>query len=120
VEQILNNLVSNAIKYGAEKPEVIVECRDEGEHSLISVSDNGIGISHEDQRKLFAEFERIGQDHSIPGTGLGLWLTNTLVQAHGGKMGVESQPGEGSTFSFTLPHAPSDAFRRKLKKGLEP
>ena len=116
VEQILNNLVSNAIKYGDEKPEITVSCEDETEAAVVSVKDNGIGISHEDQRKLFAEFERIGQDQSIPGTGLGLWLTNVLVQAHGGRMSVESDLGVGSTFSFSLPHAPSDAIRRRLRK----
>lgn len=103
LEQVLNNLIGNAIKYGSANPKVRVESMSDGRVVVISVSDDGMGISSEDQTKLFAQFQRVGQTRHIPGTGLGLWLSNILVQAHGGTMWVDSEPGSGSTFSFSLP-----------------
>jgi len=107
LEQVLTNLIGNAIKYGGKTPRVRVRCEKQERNHVVSVSDAGIGISEEDQKKLFAQFQRVGEEAQlIPGTGLGLWLSNSMVQAHGGKMWVESKPGEGSTFFFSLPPSP--------------
>lgn len=104
IEQILNNLIGNAIKYGdKEAPRVTVKSEERDTEVVMSVTDNGKGITPEDQQKLFSEFQRVGDVQQIPGTGLGLWLSNVLVQAHGGSMWVESEPGEGATFFFSLP-----------------
>lgn len=104
LQQIINNLISNAIKYGREEgPRVEVKCDCEEHRLVVSVTDNGVGIAEEDQQKLFAQFQRVGDTQHLPGTGLGLWLSNLLVQAHGGEMWVESEPGWGSTFFFSLP-----------------
>jgi signal transduction histidine kinase len=75
----------------------------DGDTVILSVTDDGVGISPEDQQKLFAQFQRVERTRQIPGTGLGLWLSNVLIQAHGGSMWVESEQGEGSTFYFSLP-----------------
>jgi signal transduction histidine kinase len=103
LEQVLSNLISNGIKYGSQHPRITVGFMTDGDTVILSVSDDGRGISPEDQEKLFAQFQRVAKTRQIPGTGLGLWLSNVLVQAHGGKMWVESEEGEGSTFYFSLP-----------------
>lgn len=103
LRQILNNLIGNAVKYtlteGVVKVSVVVQAED----VVLSVSDQGVGISHDDQAKLFEEFERVGDRSVAPGTGLGLWLTAALVKAHGGRIWVESEKGIGSTFFVSLP-----------------
>lgn len=104
LQQILNNLIGNALKYGHKtKPEVLLKAQAQDEDVVISVTDNGMGISQEDQQKLFTEFQRVGDVQKIPGTGLGLWLSNILVRSHGGKMWVESELDQGATFYFSLP-----------------
>ena len=101
--QVLTNLVSNAIKYSPEGGEVriCVETRD-GE-ALVSVSDQGVGISPEDIPLLFTPYSRVYRKAGIRGTGLGLYITMGLVEAHGGRIWVESRVGKGTTFSVTLP-----------------
>ena len=103
LRQILNNLLTNAARYTREPGEIKVEAEDQGEQVVMRVVDSGVGISVEDQELLFRQFQRAGNPGDIPGTGLGLWLTAALVSAHGGEISVSSTPGEGSTFSFTLP-----------------
>ena len=75
----------------------------------ISVTDTGIGIAEEDQPKIFEEFRQVGSDSAakIEGTGLGLTLAKKFVELHGGRIWVESEPGKGSTFVFTLPIKPN-------------
>ena len=82
-----------------------VEVVKEDEHIRVTVWDTGIGIKEEDQEKLFKEFQQLdgGTDKRYEGTGLGLALSKRLVEMHGGKIWVESEPGKGSRFSFTLP-----------------
>lgn len=103
VERVLYNLIDNAIKYSPRGGDVVVFARQEDGHLVIGVKDSGMGISAEDQARLFAPFERLGTAGAISGIGLGLNVCRRLTEAHGGRIWVESQPGEGSTFLFTLP-----------------
>lgn len=108
VEQVLTNLVENAAKYGSPKGMRVSGVVVDGAVS-ISVHDTGEGIPAEDLPRVFTKFFR--RDHGRPtGTGLGLWISQGLVEAHGGLLTAASEPGAGSTFSFTLP---TDAFERE-------
>jgi chemotaxis family two-component system sensor kinase Cph1 len=104
LENVFQNLVSNAIKY--RKPGVAPEIRVSAKQMdgcwMFSVQDNGVGIEPEFRDSVFEIFRRLhGQD--IPGNGLGLALSRKIVEAHGGRIWVDSERGEGSTFHFTLP-----------------
>jgi signal transduction histidine kinase len=105
VERVLQNLVDNAIKYSPRGGEIRVSARKDKEQLVVSVSDQGIGISAEDQPRLFNLFERLAESSasSNRGIGLGLYVCRMLVEAHDGRIWVESKPGKGSTFYFTLP-----------------
>jgi two-component system, sensor histidine kinase and response regulator len=108
VEQILTNLVGNSIKFTPEGEEISVSARpfEEGEHMVaISVRDSGIGIPEDQLEKIFEKFHQVEDSlrRSTTGTGLGLAITKGLVEAHHGKIWVESELGKGSTFTFTLP-----------------
>lgn len=104
LERILYNLLENAVKYSPTGGEVRVSAKPQGEHLVIGVSDQGIGISPADQEKLFAPFQRLEKRPSgVRGVGLGLMVCRRLVEAHGGHIWVESEPGHGSTFFFTMP-----------------
>ncbi len=111
VAQILTNLISNAIQYTPPGGQVTVSARINGDMLEVSVADTGIGISKENQRKIFDRFFRADDPlvQETPGTGLGLPITASLVQMHGGQIWVESELGEGSTFTFTLPLATARA-----------
>jgi signal transduction histidine kinase len=102
VEQVVNNLVGNAIKYGEGKL-VEVDLHAENSTAVLRVVDHGIGIDTEHQRKLFHRFERAVATREYGGFGLGLWITREIVEASGGTVQVESAPGEGSTFTVRLP-----------------
>jgi signal transduction histidine kinase len=105
IKQILLNLLSNAVKFTPEGGRIGINARQADGSVEISVSDTGIGISPEDQAKIFEEFRQVGSDyaHKVEGTGLGLTLAKKFVELHGGKIWVESEVGKGSMFSFTLP-----------------
>jgi GAF domain-containing protein len=105
IKQVLLNLLSNAVKFTPEGGRIGINARQADGSVEISVSDTGIGISPEDQAKIFEEFRQVGGDyaHKREGTGLGLTLAKKFVELHGGKIWVTSQVGKGSTFSFTLP-----------------
>ncbi|HZQ90774.1 MAG TPA: response regulator [Terriglobales bacterium] len=107
VKQVLYNLLSNAIKFTPEGGSVTIEAVNEGKMVRCSVTDTGVGISEEDQKVIFEEFRQVGKASSgvTEGTGLGLAITRRLVAQHGGSLTVSSQPGAGSSFSFTLPAA---------------
>ncbi|MDQ2783633.1 MAG: PAS domain S-box protein [Chloroflexota bacterium] len=109
--QVIQNLVSNAIKYSPEGGEVVVHAEDIGDRARVSVSDRGIGIPAEALPHLFDRFYRAEnvQTGSVKGLGLGLYIAASLVEAHGGAMSVESTLGTGSTFVFTLPYTASPA-----------
>jgi len=104
IRQIIQNLISNASKYSPPGTDIHISVEKKGDHILIGVKDHGKGISPEDQAKLFQSFERL-QEHSSnkPGLGLGLLVCKRLVEAHGGRIWVESETGKGSTFYFSLP-----------------
>jgi GAF domain-containing protein/anti-sigma regulatory factor (Ser/Thr protein kinase) len=105
VKQILVNLLSNAVKFTPDGGRVHVSAARVDSRVEVSVRDTGIGIAPEDQAVVFEEFKQVGRDalRRAEGTGLGLTLTKKLVELHGGEIRLESAPGKGSTFSFTLP-----------------
>ncbi len=108
LKRILYNLVSNAIKFTPEGGRVTMAAYTRAGKIDITVTDTGIGISPEDQQKIFAEFQQVESNHSrrYEGTGVGLALTKKLVEMHGGTISVESELGRGSTFTISLPLTP--------------
>ncbi|WP_254531325.1 PAS domain-containing sensor histidine kinase [Natrinema gelatinilyticum] len=104
LRQVFQNLLSNAITYsGDEPPRIHVDADDRGEEWVVSVRDEGIGINPEDQDQIFTVFNRLHSREEYDGTGLGLALCKRIVERHGGEIWVDSEPGEGAMFSFTLP-----------------
>jgi GAF domain-containing protein len=104
VKQVLLNLLSNALKFTPEGGRIDVRAAMTEGMAEISVADTGVGIAPEDQAAIFEEFRQVGTaDKKVEGTGLGLALSRKFIELHGGRIWVHSQPGEGSTFSFTLP-----------------
>ncbi|AKF84073.1 histidine kinase [Myxococcus fulvus 124B02] len=104
LEQVLTNLMSNALKYGHGAP-VDVRVLGDVELARVEVRDRGIGIAPEDAARVFDRFERAVSSRHYGGLGLGLFITRQLVEAHGGRIFLESRPGEGSTFIVHLPRA---------------
>jgi|GEM_PF-2118429 len=102
LEQIVTNLLDNAIKYGGGQP-VKVDLEEHQSEAVLKVSDQGIGIEPELQEKIFERFERAVSDRNYGGLGLGLYITKTVVNAMGGTIAVESLPGRGATFTVVLP-----------------
>ncbi|NQT31919.1 MAG: PAS domain S-box protein [Deltaproteobacteria bacterium] len=105
LERILYNLLENAVKYSPQGGEIKVSVRPNKDELVIGVSDRGVGISPADQAKLFTPFQRLEESRlgGTRGVGLGLLVCQRLVEAHGGRIWVESKPGRGSTFFFALP-----------------
>ena len=104
IKQILLNLLSNALKFTPEGGRIDVRAAVTDGMAAISVADTGVGIAPEDQEAIFEEFRQVGTaDKKVEGTGLGLALSRKFIELHGGRIWVQSQPGKGSTFSFTLP-----------------
>ena len=102
VEQVVSNLLSNAIKYGDGQP-IVIALDHDGRFARLFVKDHGIGIAPEHHERLFARFERGVSRRQYGGFGLGLWIARQLVDAMGGRISVESRPGQGATFSIVLP-----------------
>ncbi|QLD90087.1 MEDS domain-containing protein [Natronomonas salina] len=104
LRQVIQNLLENAIRYsGDTPPRIRVDATRRGREWVVSVRDDGIGIDPEDQDRVFTVFDRLHSREEYEGTGIGLALCQRIVERHGGDIWVESEPGEGSTFSFTLP-----------------
>jgi signal transduction histidine kinase len=104
LSQVMNNLISNAIKYSPRGGTILIKAWQDGSEIHITVSDQGIGIDKEDLESIFKPFHRSKLTKStIPGIGLGLSTSRRIVAAHGGKLWAESIPGKGSTFHVTLP-----------------
>ncbi len=105
IEEVLQNLLDNAVKYSPRHRAVTISCRATGDEVIVSISDTGMGISLRDQEQIFDRFQRVGDQNSkaLPGAGLGLYICRAIVEAHGGHIWVESTLRQGSTFSFSLP-----------------
>ncbi|WNG25434.1 GAF domain-containing protein [Cystobacter fuscus] len=102
LDQVLQNLLSNALKYGHGQP-VTVTVRADAASAMVTVRDNGIGIAAEAQARLFQKFERVASERNYSGFGLGLWIVKQILDAMGGTIQMESAPGRGATFSVVLP-----------------
>ncbi len=112
LKEVFNNLISNAIKYNRDGGWVKVTLLEDGEEIRIEVCDNGIGISEEHVSRIFDEFYRVDGRRNAPvkGSGLGLSIVRTLVNAHGGSIALESKVGEGSTFTVRIPKRPKESM----------
>jgi signal transduction histidine kinase len=102
IEQVISNLLTNALRYGAKSP-ISVKVYSEGGQALVDVQDRGIGISVENQKRIFQQFERVSARHAVAGLGLGLFISEQIVAAHGGTITVQSRIGEGALFRVCLP-----------------
>jgi signal transduction histidine kinase len=104
-KQIMLNLLSNAVKFTPDNGRIDITARREDNDIVVAVHDTGIGIAPEDQAAVFEEFRQVGRHYTSKqeGTGLGLALTKRFVELHGGRIWLESEPGKGSTFTFTIP-----------------
>jgi signal transduction histidine kinase len=101
--QLFQNLISNAIKFTHGKPLIKVSVRENGSEYIFSVEDNGVGIEKEYFTRIFEVFQRLNSQSEFPGSGLGLAICKKIVDHHGGKIWVESSPGKGTCFYFSLP-----------------
>jgi PAS domain S-box-containing protein len=105
VEQVITNLLANAAKFGEGKP-IALQVSADGERARIRVTDRGMGISPDDQARVFERFERAVPSQQFGGLGLGLYIARQIVEAHGGEIRVESGRGAGASFTVLLPRAP--------------
>jgi signal transduction histidine kinase len=108
IRQVVFNLVSNAVKFTPREGRIDVSARLDDGQVEIAVADTGPGIASEDLETIFEEFKQATDGKRAEGTGLGLPLSRRLVELHGGRLWVESEPGRGSTFRFTLPVGPTE------------
>jgi light-regulated signal transduction histidine kinase (bacteriophytochrome) len=109
IRQLLQNLISNAIKFHGDKPPKIhISAKESGKEWLFSVSDNGIGIDTEHLEKIFNVFNRLHTREEYEGTGIGLAICKRIINRHEGRIWVESEEGKGSTFYFTIPKSEMD------------
>jgi signal transduction histidine kinase len=114
--QLFQNLIHNAIKFRREPPpQIEIWAEPEGGMWRISIRDNGIGIEKRYHDRIFQMFQRLHERGKYEGNGIGLATARKIVERHGGTIGVASTPGEGSTFFFTLPAAPTGPIRSEAK-----
>jgi PAS domain S-box-containing protein len=108
LRQVVENLVSNALKYSRDREVVKIEVgtRQDPEEHIVYVKDNGVGFDMRYAQKLFQVFQRLHSDKEFEGTGVGLAIVHRIVSRHGGRIGVDAEPGKGATFFFTLPKNP--------------
>ncbi|HYP25783.1 MAG TPA: HAMP domain-containing sensor histidine kinase, partial [Blastocatellia bacterium] len=118
VTQLLMNLLDNAIKYSGSSRNILVQAGRRDGQIAISVTDYGIGIAREEREKIFDKFYRVstGLVHDVKGSGLGLSIVKHIIEAHKGKITVESQPGAGSTFTMFFPSAEDFNARNAREK----
>jgi len=114
LSQVLQNLIANAIKFrGTESPTVRISAEKKDREWIFSVADNGIGIAREHAEVVFVIFKRLHTRSEYEGSGIGLSICKKMIELHGGRIWVESEPGHGSTFKFTLPAQPQRAKSEK-------
>ena len=108
ITNVINNLLDNANKYTPKKPSILVATENMDGGIWVRISDNGMGINKVNQKKIFEKLYRVptGDVHNVKGFGLGLSYVKFIVEKHEGEIGVESEPGKGSTFKVWLPLAP--------------
>ena len=116
LQEIMNNLIENAIKYTPAGGSIYVNVLGDGDRALINVTDTGIGISSDDIQHVFQKFYRADNSdtRTIGGTGLGLYLVKQRVEAMGGRVWAESAFGEGSTFYVSLPRISGDEYEKRM------
>jgi signal transduction histidine kinase len=116
--QVFINLISNAVK-STPAGTITIRARRDGETAVVEVTDQGIGINRDDQALLFEKFRQVGDTmtEKPSGTGLGLAISKEIIEVHGGRIWLESEPGRGSTFSFSLPLAANDLFAGEVEDG---
>ncbi|HEX8608872.1 MAG TPA: ATP-binding protein, partial [Pedobacter sp.] len=109
VSSVISNLISNAVKYSPQNTTVRVSCTTNNREVIVSVKDEGIGINPSDAERIFDRYYRVESSNTrhISGFGIGLYLSAEIIERHSGRIWVNSQPGEGSTFNFALPLAVS-------------
>jgi signal transduction histidine kinase len=108
LSQVVMNLLSNAVKYGEGKP-IEIEVEELDGTARLSVTDHGIGIEPENAEKIFLRFQRGVPATSYGGFGLGLWISKQLIEAMGGAIRLDSKPGQGATFTVTIPRRAADS-----------
>ena len=109
IEQVLMNLINNAVKYSPNKNEIIIGAEKNGDSAIVSVTDFGIGMQHSDKELIFERFYRASNESIMPGLGMGLYISSEIIKEHNGRINVKSKLNQGSVFSFTLPLATQPA-----------
>ena len=119
-EQAIENLLANAMKYSGDAKQIEIEARRVNGHIVISVTDQGIGISRREQSRIFRKFYRVQRElgGGPQGTGLGLAIVDHTMRGHGGYVRVESEPERGSTFSLYFPIPSENAFQGTLAESI--
>ena len=105
LRQVFLNLISNAVKFADDTPAVRISAEVADGVAVFAIADNGIGMDPAHADRIFQPFQRLHDEDSYPGSGIGLAVCERIVEQHGGRIWVTSTPGEGSTFRFTLPVA---------------
>ena len=105
LRQVLSNLTNNALRHGGTRATITIAARVDGADAVLSVADDGPGISPADQARIFERFWRADATRGTDGSGLGLAIVRQIVEAHGGSAAVRSEPGGGTTFEIRLPSA---------------
>ena len=106
IEQVLMNLINNAVKYSPDKKEIVIRAEKNKDSAIVSVIDFGIGMVNSDQELVFERFYRAnGHGSTMPGLGMGLYISSEIIKEHNGEIYVKSKLNEGSVFSFSLPLA---------------
>jgi light-regulated signal transduction histidine kinase (bacteriophytochrome) len=114
--QLIQNLIENALKYRKMdiKPEIDISCERQDHMWLVKIADNGLGIDPKYHTRIFELFQQLHAEGEYSGVGLGLAVCKKIVERHGGRIWVESTPGNGSTFLFTLPDVPGQLDNTSL------